>query len=332
MFVPNTRSYKEQNGFQRTFREGRLSLGLFFPIEAFRGDMPTMHSQAERAKRAEELGYASLWFRDVPLRDPNFGDVGQVFDPWVYLGYIAAQTTKIALGTASVILPIRNPLHTAKAAASVDQLSNGRLLLGVASGDRPVEFPAFGVDPSALDKTFREHLDVFRFVQGTHFEPIAWSGGKLFGADLIPKPVSAEIPFFVTGHSRQSIEWIAYHSHGWINYPRAPQMQQNIVEDWRKAVFTQCEDTFKPFIQSLYIDLVADKDAAPKGIHLGYQLGREHLISLLKTLEEIGVNHVILNLKYGGRPAAEVIEEIGEYILPHFELENALVPGERLSY
>src|SRR6476661_4405157 len=136
----------EARGFRRMFAPGRLTLGVFFPIEAFRGDVPTMQGQERLARRAEELGFAALWVRDVPLRDPSFGDVGQVYDPWVYLGWIAAQTRTIALATGSIILPLRHPLHTAKEAASVDQLSGGRFVLGVASGDRAVEFPAFGVD------------------------------------------------------------------------------------------------------------------------------------------------------------------------------------------
>ena len=105
MYQPSTIPYQEHRGFKRTFRQGHLSLGLFFPLEAFQGDTPRMLDQVALAKRAEALGFSALWFRDVPLRDPSFGDVGQVFDPWVYLGYIAAHTTKIALGTASSPLP-----------------------------------------------------------------------------------------------------------------------------------------------------------------------------------------------------------------------------------
>ncbi len=156
MYQPSTASHYEHRGFRRTFRQGHLSLGMFFPLEAFEGDTPSMLNQVTLAKRAEELGFSALWFRDVPLRDPGFGDVGQVFDPWVYLGHMAAHTTNIALGTASIALPLHHPLHAAKAAASVDQLSNGRLLLGVASGDRPVEFPAFNIDPEKRGKVFRE--------------------------------------------------------------------------------------------------------------------------------------------------------------------------------
>ena len=178
MFSPSSIPYQQQSGFQRTYRQGRLSLGLFFPLEAFTGDTPSMLDQVSLAQRAEKLGFSALWFRDVPLRDPSFGDSGQVFDTWVYLGFMAAHTRSIALGTASVILPIRNPLHTAKAATSVDQLSGGRLLLGVASGDRPVEFPAFGVDPEQRGSLFREYLEVFRAVQLTSFVPLTWSGGR----------------------------------------------------------------------------------------------------------------------------------------------------------
>eukprot|EP01036_Dinobryon_divergens_P020502 gene20502-28129_t len=147
MYTPNPNQSPTANrGWQRVFQRGKLTLGIMFPIEAFERDQPTMHNQVALAQFAEKAGFSSLGFRDVPLRDPNFGDVGQVFDPWAYLGYMAAQTTEIALLTASIILPLRHPIHIAKAAASIDQLSNGRLLLGIATGDRMVEFPAFDVD------------------------------------------------------------------------------------------------------------------------------------------------------------------------------------------
>lgn len=276
-----------------------------------------MLDQVTLAKRTEALGFSALWFRDVPLRDPSFGDVGQVFDPWVYLGYIAAHTKNIALGTASIALPLHHPLHTAKAAASVDQLSKGRLLLGVASGDRPVEFPAFNVDPEKRGERFREYCEVIRQVHGRHFAPLHWSEGELLGADVIPKPTTREIPLFVTGHSRQPLDWIARESHGWINYPRPPKIQRLIVEDWKEAVLQQCGSIYKPFVQSLYIDLDARSSTPPSPIHLGFRLGRTHLRALLQTLQDIGVDHVILNLKYGRRPAAEVMKSLA-CMSPHF--------------
>jgi luciferase-type oxidoreductase, BA3436 family len=306
----------DSKGFRRMFAPGRLTLGVFFPIEAFQRDEPTMRDQERLAKRAEELGFAALWVRDVPLRDPSFGDIGQIYDPWVYLGWIAAQTRDIALATGSVILPLRHPLHTAKAAASVDRLSGGRLVLGVASGDRPVEFPAFGVDVDKRGALFRENLTVLRTVLTQNFPRIQSSYGVMQGtADLVPKPVGA-LPILITGTSRQTLEWIAEHADGWITYPRSLAQQAERAAHWHATVMAVRPGVFTPFVQSLYIDLTTDPDHPPQPIHLGFRGGRNVLFQFLDALRRAGVNHVILNVKYGARDAAEVIDEIGRNVLP----------------
>ncbi len=321
-----TARVSEANGFQKMFSPGRLTLGVFFPIEAFKGDQPTMHDQEYLARRAEELGFAALWFRDVPLRDPNFGDIGQVFDPWVYLGWIAAQTRTIALATGSIILPVRHPLHTAKAAASIDQLTRGRFVLGVASGDRPIEFPAFGIDPDDRDMFFRENLRVIREVLDDEFPKVQSSYGTLFGtADLVPKP-SGRLPILVTGNSRQGLEWIAEHSDGWITYPRPLARQAELAALWRGAVEAVAPGVFKPFAQSFYVDLSDDPDQPPQPIHLGIRGGRHALLRFLDELRSAGVHHVILNLKYGTRDAAEVLDEIGQEVLPQLDASQPTAP------
>lgn len=314
--VNRTARASDSSGFQRMFAPDRLTLGVFFPIEAFSGDQPTMLGQERLARRAEELGYAALWCRDVPLRDPSFGDVGQVYDPWVYLGWIAAQTNAIALATGALVLTLRHPLHTAKGAASVDRLSGNRLVLGVASGDRPVEFPAFGVDFDQRSALFREHLRVVRTVLAEEFPHLQSPYGVLAGtADLVPKPVTP-VPMLVTGHSGQQLEWIAKNADGWITYPRGLQRQAEVAAHWRAVAGTAAPGVFKPFVQSFFVDLTDDPDAAPTPIHLGFRGGRHFILRFLEALRSIGVNHVILNFKYGARTAAEVLEEIGQEILP----------------
>jgi luciferase-type oxidoreductase len=316
-------------GFQQMFSPGRLTVGVFFPIEAYKGSVPTMQNQVTLARRAEELGFAALWFRDVPLHDPSFGDVGQIFDPWVYLGYIAAHTQTIPLATGSIIFPLQHPLHLAKAAASVDRLSNGRLVMGIASGDRPVEFPAFRVDFESRDERFRQTFYDFKKALTEEFPAIRSPLTNMAGADVIPKPVG-RIPLLVTGHSRQSPEWIAEHADGWLYYPRHPQMQARTIQEWRRLTEQFAPGVFKPYAQSLYIDLLDNPASSPTPIHLGYRLGRERLIELLQYLRDIGVNHVGLNLKYGERPAAEVLEEVGQEVLPHVQNLTETPPAEVL--
>ncbi|MHC2109343.1 LLM class oxidoreductase [Methylobacterium sp. CM6246] len=303
-------------GFRRMFAPGRLTVGVFFPIEAFQRDQPTMRDQERLAIRAEELGYAALWTRDVPLRDPTFGDIGQVYDPWVWLGWIAAQTRAIALATGSIVLPLRHPLHTAKAAASVDRLSGGRFVMGAASGDRPIEFPAFGVPVQERDVLFRESFVVIRQVLEEAFPTLRSRFGEMLGTvDLVPKPIG-RLPILVTGSSRQSSEWIAEYADGWITYPRSLERQAELAARWRATTAAVAPGRFKPFTQSLYVDLHSDPDHPPQAIHLGFRSGRKALLGVLVALRAIGVHHVILNLKYGARSADDVLEEIGLEVLP----------------
>ena len=188
--------------YNAVFRPARLSIGVVLPLEGYAiGDKPTLHGHLEAAQLAENLGFAALWLRDVPFDVPSFGDVGQVFDPFVYLGALAAVTDRIALGTASVILPLRHPAHVAKAAASADVLSKGRLILGVASGDRPEEYPAMGQSFEDRGARFRDGFDYVRAVGDPRPTVENTLGTLTGGIDLLPRPHGKRLPLLVTGGS-----------------------------------------------------------------------------------------------------------------------------------
>jgi luciferase-type oxidoreductase len=303
-------------GYHNLFKQGELSVGLFFPLEAYSGDTPKMQDQENLARLAEELGFSALWFRDVPLRDPLFGDVGQIYDPLTYMGWIAAQTSTITLATGSLVLPFRHPIHLAKSLASLNTLSGGRVVAGVASGDRPVEFPAFGLELEQRGDRFIEHFDTLKKLLYNDFPTYQNSYGKLEGmADSLPK-AKETIPLLVTGHSQQSLEWIAEQADGWITYPRKLPHHDRFVKGWHQTV-NDVQREFKPFAQSLYVDLVKDVDVLPVPIHLGIRTGRKALRNYLHHLKLIGANHVAINLKYGSRPARAVMEELAEHVLPY---------------
>ena len=177
--------------YNTVFQPDGLSLGLVLPIEAYEvGTEPGMARHLERAKLAEALGFSAIWLRDVPFNVPSFGDVGQMFDPFVYLGALAMATDEIALGVASIILPLRHPAHVAKAAASADGLSGGRMLLGVASGDRPEEYPALNMTFPDRGERFRESLAYIR-AMAEDYPHVETTYGRLSGdMDMLPKPVA----------------------------------------------------------------------------------------------------------------------------------------------
>jgi len=305
-------------GYDAVFRPGRLSLGLVVPLESYaRGPVPTMTDHLARVRLAEELGFSAVWLRDVPFNVPSFGDAGQMYDPFVYLGYLAARTERIALGVASIVLPLRHPAHVAKAAASVDQLSGGRLVLGVASGDRPDEYPAMNLPFSDRGKRFRESFEYIQRMaeRAPTFESAYGNVGG--GLDMLPKPASGRLPLLITGGSEQDPEWTARNGDGWMVYPRETAVQEKVIADWR-ARSEASGLRPKPAMQPLYIDLLEDPQARPRPIHLGLRLGARHLRVYLRRLEAIGVNHVALNLRFNQADVERTLRQLADALLPDF--------------
>ncbi|MCR9159066.1 MAG: LLM class oxidoreductase [Nannocystaceae bacterium] len=305
-------------GYNSVFRSGRLSVGLVAPLEEYGASpAPTMEHHLDRARLADELGFSALWLRDVPFNVPSFGDAGQMFDAFVYLGFLAARTENIALGVASVVLPLRPPAHVAKAAASADVLSGGRLILGVASGDRPAEYPALAMPFADRGARFR---DAFAYIQRMRehaptFENVFGNPGG--GMDMLPKPASGRLPLLITGGSQQDPQWLARNGDGWMLYPRHVSAQAGIIDD-RRARVQALGGPDKPVMQPLYVDLLDDPDAPPRPIHLGFRSGVTHLRSHLRRLESIGVNHVALNLRFNRADIDTTLQRLADELLPDF--------------
>ena len=311
-FAPLNRAYNQ------VFQPDRLTIGLIVPLESYdTSAVPQMTRHVERAQMAEDLGFSALWLRDVPFNVPSFGDAGQMFDPFVYLGLLAGQTKEIALGTSSVILPLRHPAHVAKAAASVDVLSNGRLLLGVASGDRPEEYPALDMTFPDRGARFRDSVEYMRAVGGDYPQFANGSGMLSGGIDMLPKPTGGRVPLLITGGSQQTPDWNAQNGDGWMTYPRDVTSQQRVVADYRTRVAAAGEPD-KPVMQSLYIDLVNDAEAQPRPIHLGFRAGTEFLLTYLRQLQAVGVNHVGLNLRFNQLDIEETMARLAKDVLPEF--------------
>ncbi|MEM9651436.1 MAG: TIGR03571 family LLM class oxidoreductase [Actinomycetota bacterium] len=305
-------------GYDAVFRPGRLSVGLVAPIEAYGPPVPTMERHVERVQLAERLGFSAVWLRDVPFNVDSFGDAGQVHDPFVYLGLLAGATGTIALGVASIILPLRHPAHVAKAAASADVLSGGRLILGVASGDRPDEFPAMKVPFDERGARFRDAFDYLSRMadRRPHFE--SSYGAPSASMDLLPKPTGGRLPLMVTGSSRQSSDWIAGNGDGWMTYPRANAAQQQHAVAGYRAGLAAAGRAPLPVMQPLYIDLADDPGERLRPIHLGYRLGVDRLVDHLRSLERIGINHVALNLRFNQAPVERSLEVLADRLIPAF--------------
>src|SRR5437899_4382826 len=128
---------------------------------------------ARVARAAEAAGFESLWAGDhVVLPDPQappspLPPLSVMLDPTVALGFLAAATSTIRLGTGVIILPQRNPLVLAKELASLDVLSGGRLIFGIGVGYLEPEFRALGVSLKDHGPRSDEYLAAMRAIWST---------------------------------------------------------------------------------------------------------------------------------------------------------------------
>ncbi|NKE36679.1 LLM class oxidoreductase [Natronococcus sp. JC468] len=286
-------------GYRRLFDREGLTFGAGFPLTGANRSTPDHEAEIELATLAEELGFDGLWARDVPTFWPKFGDAGQTFDTWPWLSHVAAHTDEIALGTSSVVLPLRHPLHVAKSAATVDRLSDGRLVMGVASGDRDPEYPAFGVDRENRGELFRESVAALRTVWTEDYPELEDRWGSLEGElDVVPKPTAGTIPLLPTGNSRQTDEWIAAHGDGWLFYHLPESTLESYIAQWREATAD------KPFAIAVRVELADDPTAEPEPLHLGYRAGVEWYRDYFRRLESYGLDHAIIGLQNEDRERA----------------------------
>ena len=309
-------SVSDHPGYARVFQPDRLTFGLIAPLEGYPdAPWPPLEHHVSAARQVDALDFAAIWLRDVPFYDPSFGDTGQVIDAFVYAGWLAAQTNRIAIGTAGIVSPLRDPLIVAKQATSLDRLTGGRFILGLATGDRPSEFAAFGSAISNRVERYRDALEVIRAATESAFPR---HQSRFYGAldgtlDLLPKPVAPRLPILAIGRAGQDLNWIGDNTDGWIWHLSDPHRLAAVLQEWRAS-----SSAFRPYGYGTMFDLLADPLAPLEINRSGMRGGRLALIEHWQRQRDQGVNHVALNTKPLRRPYAEAIDEIAEYILPVF--------------
>ncbi len=173
---------------------------------------------AELAVAAEAAGWHGFGFTEHPVPGARWLAAGghQTLDPFIALGHVAAVTQQLRLLTYLAVAPYRNPFLLAKAAATVDKLSNGRFVLGIGTGYLKGEFRALGVDFEERNALFDEVLDAL---------PLHWAGtpfnfqGRHFDArEAIgrPRPIQDPIPIWIGGNSTLTLRRVAERAQGWM--------------------------------------------------------------------------------------------------------------------
>ncbi len=225
------------------------------------------------ARAAEQAGIDDLWVQDhiaIPPDDAE-GSEGRYLDPLATLAWLAAATETIALGTGVLVAPYRSPLPTAKTVATVQELSGGRLLLGVGVGWMGAEFRALGVDRKNRGADTDRLLDLLhRCFHGE--DDVVEENGQAF----LFRPRPAAPPIFIGGGAPHALERAARWGQGWMPMSGNPAQLAPEIARLRELA----EGLGRPEPE------VATMTGLPGG-------GANADADFLRTLGEVGITRVI---------------------------------------
>lgn len=193
--------------------------------------LPDARALVDYGVRMEALGFDSLWVWDHILLgvDPNF----PIVDSLSLLAAVAARTRRIRLGTGILILPLRNPVVLAKQLAGIDQISGGRLILGMASGWYKREFDAVGVPFERRGRIMDQNLEVMTRLWTEERVTGEYPPHNLRSAVMLPKPVqSPRPPILIGGYVDRVLKRAAVKGDGWLTYFYTPE---SFVRSWDKV-------------------------------------------------------------------------------------------------
>jgi probable F420-dependent oxidoreductase len=208
-----------------------LEVGVVLPNY---GHLASADGIARVADAAEELGFDSVWVTDHLLVDEEVADpYGTVLEPMNCLAWLASRLERVRLGTSIVLLPLRHPVHLAKEAATVQQLSGGRLRLGIGVGWHEPEFHFLGYDFSDRGHRADESLRLMRAL---------WEGRREFGGEYwsfedahfgpLPDPLPE---IWVAGNSSHSLRRARELGDAWHPLALGPEDVRQAKQSWSEG-------------------------------------------------------------------------------------------------
>ncbi|MGI8622485.1 MAG: LLM class F420-dependent oxidoreductase [Solirubrobacteraceae bacterium] len=194
---------------------------LTFPMIAhpFNPELVGSAAIGRFARAAEAAGFEGLGFTDHPAPSHKWLMAGghDALDPFVALSFVAAATQRMRLIPNIMVLPYRNPFVVAKAAATLDVLSEGRFVLSVATGYLRSEYRALGVDFDRRNELFDEAIAVVKGVWSDDDFAFEGSGFTASGVSANPKP--GHVPIWIGGNSALTRRRVAAVADGWNPFP-----------------------------------------------------------------------------------------------------------------
>lgn len=276
----------------------------------------------EAAQTAEQLGYHGLYVNDhvaLPREEaPLYGNA--FLDPFVALGYLAAVTQRVRLGTTVIVVPYRNPLVQAKMVASLDVLSRGRITLGVGSGHVPGESEALGVPYAERGAMTDEYLQVMRALW-TSDE--ASFHGRWFNFENIrplTRPLQSPLPVWIGGRGPRVFRRVVRLGQGWHPTALEPEQLAEQVAKLRALAGAMGRSEPIAIAPRWALHLVARSEEAGVTRDTGEIQRRRYMpaqaAALVERYAAAGVEELVLDLPGGRGAFLQQVEWFAREVMP----------------
>ena len=274
---------------------------------------------------AESMGYDSIWVMDHLF---NTGYIRErledrpYYHPMAMLSFMSATTSRVTLATSVLVLPYHNPVELAKYAATLDQMSGGRVTLGVGVGAMTEEFDALGIPMSRRGSLTNESINLMRELWAStkpEYHSRNWDFSDLY---FSPKPVQPGIPIWVGGSSPGAIRRTARLGDGWHPTGLSPEdfaIGRAEISSLAEAAGRDPADiTMSARIEVEVHGVPSSQRAASRARLPGDDMGA--LRAGMEAYGEAGVEHFVLALNSGDVPALRsLMATIAEQALPAFK-------------
>ncbi len=281
----------------------------------------------EMALAAERAGFDACFVTDHPIPGARWMEAGghHTLDPFVTLSFAAAATARIRLQTHVLVLPYRNPFLTAKAAATLDVASGGRLVLGVATGYLKSEFAALGVDFEERNELTDDALAAIEQVWSGERFSIAGQRFEAKDSVALPRPLQKpRPPIWVGGNSRRAIRRAVERGDGWLPFPTPA----SLVRHLRTAAIESLDDLAAALAyareHAAAVGRTEPLDVCfvPFGFEVFAQraVEPERFADHVEALADLGVTWLAITVPCRSR--AEYLEKVAAFGATHLDRKN----------
>lgn len=294
-----------------------MRLGIALPHF---GPYATPQAIVTVSRKAEALGFASLWVLDRLLwpiqpvskypgnpRGEMPSPMQNTYDPLIVLSFAAAHTERLFLGTSVLVAAYRNPAVTAKMAATLDLLSNGRVILGLGVGWSADEFEAVGRSIEARNEQADEFIEVLRELWKNKENCFEGKFYRVPRSVFLPKPLQRSgPPIWIGGNSERALRRVATHGDGWHPTSRLP------ITEMTEKITRAREAASKRGRKPEDIALTLRWNAFPD---LGVPANRLVVAQKLRDYRDAGVEHICIDFNIPQPAPMDLIDENMERLM-----------------